>query len=282
MSGEIVTKNLGKRFGDIWALQGLDLSLEKNSICGLLGRNGAGKTTLLGLMSNRIFATEGQVSIDGQSVEENDALQAKIFYVGEQSLMPEELKVRDYFKMTQNFYPGFDMDYAMKLAGEYGLTVKKKLKGLSTGYGTIAKLIAALACDAEYLLLDEPVLGLDANHRQQFYRNLLENYGQKPRTIVLSTHLIEEISNIIGQVVIIKDGKLLMNKPAEEVRRMGYSVSGKADEVDAYCRGREVLSTESLGGLKTACILGKAQDAPASLEVTTLDMQKLFVHLTGI
>lgn len=282
MSKRIDINKIGKCFKENWALQDLSVSIKENSICGLLGRNGAGKTTLLNLISNRIFPTEGMILIDGCPVQENDAMQSQIFYVGEEDLMPEDMRVKEYFKTTACFYPGFDMEYAKLLSASYGLKLEKKLKGLSTGYKTIAKLIAALSCDAEYLLLDEPVLGLDANHREQFYRDLLDNYGSHPRTIVISTHLIEEVSGVIEQVVIIKDGMLLLDRPAEEVRRMGYSVSGKGEDVEAFCEGKHVLSVDALGGLKTACILGTPEQVPESLQVTQLDMQKLFVHLTGI
>lgn len=281
MNNSIEIKGLSKNFKQTQALSNLNFSINENTICGLLGRNGAGKSTLLNLISNRLFPSEGGVFIGGKSVQENDRLLGKILYVGEELLIPEETKVRDYFKMTAVFYQGFNMDYAVKLAGEYGLNMKKKVKGLSTGYKTIVKLICALSSDARYLLLDEPVLGLDANHREQFYRDLLENYSESPRTIIISTHLIEEVSSLIEQVVIIKEGALLLNKPADEVRKMGYSVSGNSSEVEAYCSGRDVLSRDSLGGLQTACILGKPENVPQSLQVTALDMQKLFVHLTG-
>ena len=155
------------------------------------------------------------------------------------------------------------------------------MKDLSTGYLTIAKLIAALASNAPYTLFDEPVLGLDANHREVFYRQLIESYSRQPRTILISTHLIEEVADIIEQVVIIKAGKILLDRPAEEVKRMGYTVSGRAEAVDAYCTGRDVLSVDTLGGLKTACILGKAEEAPG-LDVSGLDMQKLFIRLTNV
>lgn len=281
MNNSIEIKGLSKNFKQTQALRNLNFSIHENTICGLLGRNGAGKSTLLNLISNRLFPSEGGVFINGKSVQENDRLLGQILYVGEELLIPEETKVRDYFKMTAVFYPGFNMDYAVKLAGEYGLNMKKKVKSLSTGYKTIVKLICALSSDARYLLLDEPVLGLDANHREQFYRDLLENYSESPRTIIVSTHLIEEVSSLIEQVVIIKEGALLLNKPADEVRKMGYSVSGNSSEVEGYCSGRDVLSRDSLGGLQTACILGKPENVPQSLQVTALDMQKLFVHLTG-
>ncbi len=280
MQNSIEVNNVTMSFKRVNALKDFSVTFEGGKIYGLLGRNGAGKTTLLNVINNRLIPTAGAVQVDGMPICENDKALAKIYYIGEKQLMPEEMKVKNYFDATACFY-GFDMPYANRLAASFGLNTSKKLKSLSTGYSTIAKLITALACDAEYLLLDEPVLGLDANHRELFYRELLENYAKKPRTIILSTHLIEEISRLIEQVVIIKNGTLLLFASAEEMLSMGYSVSGKADEVDAYCADKRVLSSDSIGALKTVCVLGKPQNVSDSLEVTALDMQKLFIHLTN-
>lgn len=281
MNKRIETRHLTMKFGDVTALDDVSVTFGNNQIVGLLGRNGAGKTTLLSLLTNRLFPTEGETLFQGIPIQENDRVLENIYYMGDKNYMPDSTSIQQFFRWTQRFYPGFRMDYAYALAEKFGLNTKKKLKGLSTGYLTIAKLIAALATDVPFLLFDEPVLGLDANHRELFYRELLENYGGKPRTIVLSTHLIEEIADLVEQIVILKKGKILFDKPAEEVRRMGYAVSGKAADVDAYCADRQVLSMEALGGLKTACILGEAEDTPPGLEVTGLDLQKLFVRLTN-
>ena len=281
MNERIEIKGLTKMFQQHPALDDISLNLEENHIYGLLGRNGAGKTTLLNMVTNRLFPTSGRVLIDGEDAAENDRAQSKVYYMGEKNYLPETTTVKQLFEWTGDFYPGFDRDYALELAKKFDLNVKKKLKNLSTGYLTIAKLITALATDVPYLLFDEPVLGLDANHRELFYRELLENYAKKPRVIVISTHLIEEVADIIDQVII-KQGKIILDKPAEEVRRMGYSVSGKAAEVDSYCQGKDVLSVESLGGLKTAALLGTPVEVPAGMEVTVLDMQKLFVRLTNV
>ena len=281
MKSSIEVQGVTMRFGGVTALREVNLSLEGQKIVGLLGRNGAGKTTLLSLMTNRLFPSEGQVLLDGENVRENDAALSKIFYMGEKNPYLDTTTVAQLFRYTASFYPGFHADKAAALAERFELDVKKKLKNLSTGYLTIAKLVTALATDVPYLLFDEPVLGLDANHRELFYRMLVEDYSERPRTIVLSTHLIEEIADIIEQVVILKDGQILLDKPAEEVTRMGFAVSGKAADVEAFCRGRDLLSMETLGGLKTACLLGKAEDVPPELEVSRLDMQKLFVRLTN-
>ena len=274
-------KGLTMRFGNNTALDGVDVCFGDNKIYGLLGRNGAGKSTLLSVVTNRLLPTAGEVFIDGEPARENDRVLGRVYYMGEKTLLPDTATVAQLFRWTGGFYPGFDGEYAGQLADTFGLPEKKKLKNLSTGYLTIAKLLAALASNAPYTLFDEPVLGLDANHREVFYRQLIESYSRQPRTILISTHLIEEVADIIEQVVIIKAGKILLDRPAEEVKRMGYTVSGRAEAVDAYCTGRDVLSVDTLGGLKTACILGKAEEAPG-LDVSGLDMQKLFIRLTNV
>ena len=274
-------KGLTMRFGNNTALDGVDVCFGDNKIYGLLGRNGAGKSTLLSVVTNRLLPTAGEVFIDGEPARENDRVLGRVYYMGEKTLLPDTATVAQLFRWTGGFYPGFDGEYAGQLADTFGLPEKKKLKNLSTGYLTIAKLIAALASNAPYTLFDEPVLGLDANHREVFYRQLIESYSRQPRTILISTHLIEEVADIIEPVVIIKAGKILLDRPAEEVKRMGYTVSGRAEAVAAYCTGRDVLSVDTLGGLKTACILGKAEEAPG-LDVSGLDMQKLFIRLTNV
>ncbi len=277
----IEIRNLTKQFGEVTALDQVSLSLEENKIYGLLGRNGAGKSTLLNLITNKIFPTAGEVTVDGEKGQENDHAQGKIFSMGEKNYYPDYMKVSDVFRCVKMFYPNFDLGYAKQLAEKFELRLNAKVKGLSTGYGSIFKLIAALASGAEYLFFDEPVLGLDANHRELFYKELVSYYSEHPCTIVISTHLIEEVADIVEQVVIIKSGKILLDQPTEDVLKMGYCVSGKAADVDVFCEGKKVLSMESLGGLKTACVLGKPQAVPPELETASMDLQKLFVQLTN-
>lgn len=199
-------------------------------------------------MTNRLLPTAGEVFIDGEPARENDRVLGRVYYIGGEDPAARHRHGGPAVPLDRDFYPGFDGEYAGQLADTFGLPEKKKLKNLSTGYLTIAKLIAALASNAPYTLFDEPVLGLDANHREVFYRQLIESYSRQPRTILISTHLIEEVADIIEQVVIIKAGKILLDRPAEEVKRMGYTVSGRAEAVDAYCTGRDVLSVDTLAG----------------------------------
>lgn len=131
------------------------------------------------------------------------------------------------------------------------------------------------------MLFDEPVLGLDANHRQLFYAELLARYSKRPCTVILSTHLIEEIANLIEHVVIIKNGRILLDRPSEEIQSMGFTVSGRKEAVEEWCAGKNILGSQEIGGLMLAHILGEHSGVPASLTVTPLDLQQLFIHLTN-
>lgn len=278
----IEIKGLTKQYGETAALDNVTLKFENNKIYGLLGRNGAGKSTLLNIITNRIFTTSGEVLVDGENVRENDRAISKIYLMSEKTLYPGDMRINNVFKWSKKFYPDFDEKRAFELAELFELNTNKKVKQLSTGFTSIFKLIVALCVNTPYIFLDEPVLGLDANNRELFYKLLIEKYSEEPFTVVISTHLIEEISTLIEQAIIIESGKILVNTSREELLQSGYSVSGKAVDVDNYISGKEIIGEDTLGGLKTAYVMGKPQaDMPESLEVTALDLQKLFVKLTN-
>ena len=273
----ITVSQLSKQYGPVTALDGVSLSLEDGKIYGLLGRNGAGKSTLMKLMSDRIRPTAGEILVDGKSVHNNTG---RIYMMSEDNLYVDSMKVRDIFRWTGEFYGGFDQALADRLCEEFELNPKKKATSLSTGYKSICKLITALCVDADYIFMDEPVLGLDAGHRELFYRSLLETYADRPRMFLLSTHLIEEVAGVIEDVIIIDKGKILRTDSVENLLRSGYNITGAAAAVDDYCRGKEVLGCDTVGGIKTAAVLGRAEAVPAGLTVSPLDLQKLFIRMT--
>lgn len=282
---KLEVKNVSKTYKDTKALDNVSICLEENKIYGLLGRNGAGKTTLLNVINNRIYADNGSVTLDGETVTENDALLNQFYFTSEKILFPENMKVKKIFQWTKNFHPEFDMDYALRIAELFGLSLNKKITALSTGYKSILKNVAALAVNTPYIFLDEPVLGLDANHRELFYKLLIEKYSKEPFTIVISTHLIEEISNIIEDVIIIKEGHIIEESSCEELLKRGYAISGSAGAVNEYLKTENIgrlIGEDTLGGLKAAYILGTpASNLPEQLEVSALDLQKLFIQLTN-
>ena len=278
----IEIKNLSKNYGKVCALDNVSVTFEEGKIFGLLGRNGAGKSTMLNCITGFIFPNSGSITLDGKNVIENDKALRQIYKTSEKTYYPDTMKVKELFKTTKSFYPDFDMDYALDISKQFGLDVTKKVKGLSTGFTSILKQVIALSVNTPFVFFDEPVLGLDANNRDLFYRLLIEKFSEKPFCAVISTHLIEEVSTIVENVIIVKNGKIIRNTTCEELLQQGYTVSGSAAAIDEYIKGKKVIGTDSLGGLKTAYIIGKAEkEIPNGLEITRLDLQKLFVKLTN-
>jgi ABC-2 type transport system ATP-binding protein len=277
----IEVRQVSKRFGRTRALDNVSLTLEEGYIYGLLGNNGAGKSTLLNIMTGRLFADSGEVLLDGTPTTDHDGNLRQMFLAGDQNLYPEGMRVGKAFEAARHFYPGFDLEYAKTLSAKFGLDTRKKITALSTGYRSIFRLIVALSVNTPYLLLDEPVLGLDASHRDLFYRELLAKYSEKPCTILISTHLIAEVENLIERVIILRSGKLIRQMSREEFLEDGFTLSGPARLVDEYLAGRKVLSSRTLGGLKTVCVQGRLpkEDLPAGLEAGGLSMQDYFVSL---
>jgi len=273
---------LSKRFGQTQALDNVSLQFGGNKIYGLLGNNGAGKTTLFNIITNRLFADNGTVILNGQSICDNENAISKIYMLSEKNYYPEDMTVKDALYWAAHFYPNFDKAFADELANRFQLSLKKKITALSTGYQTIFKIVVAFSVNAPFLLLDEPILGLDAGHRDIFYKLLLKRYSENPCTIVISTHLIAEVAKLIEHCVIIKNGKIIKDAPCEDLLHNGYSVSGPASLVDEYITRKDAIFSSNLGGLKTASLNGPAPDTndrPSGLEFGKLNLQEYFIHL---
>ncbi len=284
----IEIKNISKFYGKAQALDNISTKIEADKIYGLLGRNGAGKTTLLNLLTNRLFPSEGEITVDGERVFENDKVLGQIHYMTEKNLYPENMKIKDIFYWTKEFYPTFDLEYAKALCDKFELNPNKKVKALSTGYNSIAKLITTLASNSKILIFDEPVLGLDAHHRDLFYKELLANYMEEPKTIILSTHIIEEISNILDRVIIINNKKIIVDDSVENLLKSAYCISGASEKVDIYIKGKNCINIDNMASYKSATIIGEISNSDRdngeklNLEFSQVELQKMFVYLTGI
>ncbi len=278
-----VTKN----YSTICALDNISLTLESNKIYGLFGRNGAGKTTLLNLTTNRIFPTAGDIYVDGKNIKRHEDVVDNIYYTGESDLYPEGFTIKNVFKWTGEFFKNFDMKYAYELCNKFGLDINKRVKSLSTGYNSISKIITAISTNADILLFDEPVLGLDAYHRDLFYKELLANYLKKPKTIVLSTHIIDEIVEILNDVIILKNKKIAIQDSVENLLNSAYCVSGGAKEVKEYILNKKCIHIEYLSSYAMSTVIEKISEqdkksaSELGLDITKVELQKLFIYLTN-
>ena len=285
MTSVIEARGLTKRFGSVTAVNSATFSIEANTITGLLGRNGAGKTTLMQLMTAQQFASDGTITVFGSTPVENAATLQQVCFIKESQKYPDDYQPRHIFRAAPWFYPNWDADFAERLIAEFRVPVTRRMKKLSRGQVSAVGVIVGLASRAPITFFDEPYLGLDAVARQVFYDRLLEDYAEHPRTVVLSTHLIDEVSNLLERVLVIDDGRIIVDKDAEELRGQATTLAGPAAAVERFVAGRDVLHTERLGGLATATVgaLGaadRAAAADAGLELAPVSLQQLIIRLT--
>lgn len=286
MTAVIEVQNLSKRYKDKRALDNVSLSVEGGAIYGLLGRNGAGKTTLMSILTAQNFESSGTVKVFGEHPYENAHVLSRICFVRESQKYPDDAYPRHAFKAASLFFENWDQALADELITELQLPMKTTIKKLSRGQLSAVGVIIGLASRAEITFFDEPYLGLDAVARQIFYDRLVEDYAEHPRTIILSSHLIDEVSNLIEKVIVIDNGQILLNEDTDSVRDRAVTVIGDAEKVDAWAAGRDVLHREALGRVASVTVLGALTDddrvsiAASGLDLAPVSLQQLVVRLT--
>ncbi|MEC0226010.1 ABC transporter ATP-binding protein [Paenibacillus alba] len=286
MTNIVEVTGLTKSYGKITAVDHVSFTMEPNKIYGLLGRNGAGKTTIMHMISAQQFATSGELKVFGEEPFENSRVLNQICFIKESQKYPDTFRVVDVIEVAKSLYPNWDDDYAHALVEDFRLPLKRKIKKLSRGMLSSVGIVVGLASRAPLTIFDEPYLGLDAVARVLFYDRLLEDYAEYPRTVILSTHLIDEVSRLLEHVMVIDQGKLILNEDADALRGRACTVSGLATVVDSFTRGREVLERTAIGAAASATFLGapnerERKEAEAlGLEFTPVSMQQLIIHLT--
>ncbi|QIL46535.1 ABC transporter ATP-binding protein [Vagococcus coleopterorum] len=276
-------KQIQKKFGKKEVLKDVSFTLEPGHIYGLLGRNGAGKSTLLSIINNRVIAKSGDVLLGGESVFENDQLLRQLFLVNDSCLSAkdENQKIKYYLETAETFYPDFDREQAEHLMSAFGLKGKQKLRKLSTGYRSIFNIVLALSMNIPYIFLDEPILGLDANHRDLFYKEMLDVFSKGNTSFIISTHLIEEVSHIIDSVIVLNNGTIEIEDSVEDIINKAWTVTGSEEEIIAVKNDLNVVGWERLGNQVTLYIYGEQPVVSDSLTVGKTTLQKIFIQLTA-
>lgn len=278
---KIEVKELSKRYDSKMALDSISFSIEEPKIYGLLGRNGAGKTTFMEILAGQILATSGEILIDGERPFDNLKLTESICLIKEGQNFKRELTIKNVLKISSYFYPNWDEELAQSLVKEYNLNIKSKVKTLSKGMESALGIIVGLASKAPITVFDEPYIGLDAAARKKFYEILLSEYEENPRTIIFSTHLIDEVSLMFEEVIIFQDGKLALREDAEALRNKACAVSGTTENVEKFIQDKEVITTKQLAGMMTAFVFGHMEEAQAAgLSVEGVPIQDLMIYLT--
>jgi ABC-2 type transport system ATP-binding protein len=217
MTAIIEARGLSKHYGNTEVVRGVDLNVEAGRIVGLIGPNGAGKTTviksILGLTS-----FNGSLKVLGRDPRtERDALMEEVCFIADVAVLPRWIKVSQAVDLVAGVHPRFDRKRALEFLAKTDIKPQSRVRQLSKGMVTQLHLALILAIDAKLLVLDEPTLGLDLLFRRSFYDNLLNDYFNKERTILVTTHQVEEIENILTDVLFIEHGKIVLNSPMDSL-----------------------------------------------------------------
>jgi ABC-2 type transport system ATP-binding protein len=286
MTPTITAAGLSRRYRGQLALDDVTIDIEGPSITGLLGRNGAGKSTLMRIIAAQEFPSAGRVQVFGSNPLENDAVLRRIVLVREDQAFPD-FKVCHALRVASWFYPNWNADVAEELIDEFDLPRKRPIKKLSRGMRSALGIVIGLAARAEVTLFDEPYAGLDAVARQLFYDRLLADYAEEPRTVLLSTHLIDEVADLLERVVVIDHGRIVLDAPADDVRGRATTVSGPIAAVEEFVAGRPIWDRRRIASQESVVVAEtlEADDWVRArrlhLRLEPLSLQQMMVHAAG-
>lgn len=284
---EINVTNLSLNYGSHEALHNVSFNCNQKKIYGLLGRNGAGKTSLLSILASFRQQTGGTLTIDGKDVFENANIMQHVILVYNKDYKDESDNVNEVLKGIERYRPYFDMDYAQTLIRKFNLPLDKKVKSFSTGMQSALNVTIGLASRVPITIFDEAYLGMDAPTREIFYQELLEDQANHPRMMIISTHLVSEMDYLFEEILILHQGRMVLQDDYESLLTKGASITGEMSAVDDFIQGMKILSTQQLGPIKSAMVFEELSENDKrtaqvkGLEVGSISLQDLFIHLTG-
>lgn len=243
----ITCENVRKDYRFKKANDEITFATRENTITGVIGRNGAGKTTLLKMLAGYSKPTSGEITIYGENPFQNTYTAANTIFIDDQMVFPTSFSITNIFHSCQLFYPNWDGELAERLRAYFELPKKQTQRHLSKGQKSTLHMIVGLAARCPVTIFDEPTTGMDSSVRKDFYRALLKDYIAHPRTILLSSHQVEEIEHLLEDVLLIDQGKVLLHADIDEVRAYGLSVVGDALTVKQVTKDCDLIYKESIG-----------------------------------
>ena len=273
----ISARGLRKQYGKQVAIDGISFDIAPGRIVGLIGPNGSGKTTTLKAILG-LTGFEGELSVLGRDPRvQRDALMEDVCFIADVAILPGWLRVRDAIDFVAGVHPRFDRSKAERYLAHTKLAPKMRVKSMSKGMIVQLHLALVMAIDARLLVLDEPTLGLDILYRKQFYQNLLEDYFDENKTIIITTHQIEEVEHILSDLMFIRDGKIVLASSMEEVGERYIEVMVGPQHVNP-ARALQTISERSVFGKSVMLFDGVARSQLAPLgELHTPSLADLFV-----
>ena len=222
-------QRLTKKYGSFFALSELTLSLDRGQIVGLLGPNGSGKTTLIKLANGLLNPTDGHIMING--LAPGTESKKIVSYLPDRSFFSEHMKVKEIISYYTDFYDNFSTDRASKMLDTLEIDINSRFSALSKGTKEKVQLVLVMSRDADLYILDEPIGGVDPAARDYILQTILTNYNENA-TVLISTHLISDIENVLDRVVFLRNGQLALNETVDDIRlKYGKSVDALFREV---------------------------------------------------
>lgn len=238
---------LTKAFKSTIAVNNLSFTLAPDRITGLIGRNGAGKTTLLKMIAGYLLPSTGSVQVFSEDPFNNVQVSANMIFVDDNMAMPVSMNLTEILGSAASFYENWDHKLAMGLFEYFKLPPKKYHSNLSKGMRSTFNMILGLAARCPLTIFDEPTTGMDVAVRKDFYRALLKDFMQHPRSVILSSHLLNELNDILNDILLIKDGEIFLHLPVDELREYAVGLQGKEDTIAEMTGNKEVLYRKKLG-----------------------------------
>jgi ABC-2 type transport system ATP-binding protein len=277
MSSLVSAQGVTKRFGSFTAVDNVSFELEAGRILGLLGPNGAGKTTLLKALLG-LTDCEGELSVMGlDPFKQRKELMQNICFIADVAVLPRWIRVTQLLDYVEAIHPNFSRKRAQELLQQTKIKPDSKVKELSKGMVTQLHLSIIMSIDAKLLVLDEPTLGLDIIFRKEFYANLLNDYFDEERTILVTTHQVEEVENLLTDIMFINDGKILLNSPMETLGDTYVEVATSGEAADR-ARGLGPIAEGQMFGKSVMLFEGISREHLEGLgELRTPSVADLFV-----
>ncbi len=277
MTSLVSARNVSKSFGNLRAVDDASFDIEKGRIMGLIGPNGAGKTTLLKALLG-LTDCEGSLSVLGlDPFRQRKELMQNICFIADVAVLPRWIKVYQLLDFMDSVHPNFSRAAAEEMLTRTDIQKTSKVRELSKGMVTQLHLSIITAIDAKLLVLDEPTLGLDIIFRKEFYGNILNDYFDEERTIIITTHQVEEIENLLTDVMFINHGKIVLDAPMESIPDTYAELLASSENADKARQFRPIYEREVFGK-KVLTFEGIDRTSLADLgEVRTPDIADLFV-----
>lgn len=266
-----------KLYGSTKALDNLNFTIEPDTITGIIGRNGAGKTTLLKTIAGFYPVSSGEVRVFSEDPFNNLRISNNLIFVDDNMVFPPWLNLAELLEASARFYPNWDKKLAKRLFEYFDFNPKQLHHHLSKGMKSTFNMIIGLSSRCAITIFDEPTTGMDAAIRKDFYKALLKDYIAHPRTILFSSHLLNEIDSILENILLIRNGTVALHETIDDLKGYAVGLRGKTGAIEKTTKGMEIIYVEDLGHDYTYSVVKDIYP-----EATWLEAKKLGIELSAV